>query len=368
VGGQVGKKRLVGLVAHAPQLESCLAILDRAAQRGNVGVDLFLNRRLLLTNKGLSTVLSKSSINTTFCSRAYLELFSFWKLRQADAVLSYSDPLALKNKFRLKDRFLIASGTPSIFVQHGLIQEGVNLDSEWLGQDWYADLVLWWAETVGKPPAFINEALRQKVKVVGFLKKNLIAPREFPSEVSDFLAKFKKRILVCTAIPRRNKLFTEDDLTQLYQMLGKYCHRHPEHLVMLRPHRARKASMGGDAAKVLSDDYENLIVMDRYIGPFAYSTMHDSLKLSDVVVSHASSALLDAIYSNQPTALLQNHWHGFDGLPNIIDLPGLEDFIATSESFNIKQNMIRQRFGEIENNLDKAVRHIENFMNVDRYN
>ena len=362
--GQEEKKRLICLVAHAPQLESCLGILDRAAQRGNVAVDLILNRRLLSTNKGLSTLLSKSSINTTFCSRSYLELFSFWRLRQANAVLSYSDPLAIKNKFRLKDHFLIASGTPSIFVQHGLLQEGVNLDSDWLSQDWYADLALWWAETTGEPPAFINKTLKQKVKVVGFLKKNLIPPREFLPEVSDFLNKFKKKILVCTSIPRHNKLFTAEDLTQLYQMLGEYCHRHPEHLVMLRPHRARKASMGGDAVKALSNNYKNLIVMDRHNGLFAYSTMHDSLKLSDIVVSHASSALLDAIYSDRPTALLQNHWHGFNGLPNIIDLAGLEDFIATSESSDIRQNKIRQMFGEIETNLDKAVMHIEDFMNV----
>ena len=362
MGHPVKKKRLTCLIAHAPHLECCLPILDRVAARGHVGVDLVLNRRMLTTDPEISSVLENSAINTIVRSRSYIELFSYCSLRRADAVLSYGDPIALNNRFRLKDRYLLASKTPSIFVQHGLIQEGVNLDSDWVGTKWYADLILWWSEQTQTPPAFINDAIKTKAKVVGFIKKNLMPPCDFPTEFLKSIEKFEKRILVCTSIPRRNKRFTEDRLTQLYRMLDDYCRRHPEHLILLRPHRARKASMGGDAVKVLSDTHENLMVMDRHSGPFAYSTMHHSLQLSDAVVAHASSAVLDALYTDQPTAVLQNDWEGLDGLPNIVDLVGLDEFIAASDDFDIKHNHVRTRFGEIETNLDRAAKQIETYM------
>ncbi len=356
------KKRLTCFVAHAPHLECCLPILERIAERQVVEVDLALNRRMLKTENQLLPAISKTLINIRIQSRVRLELFSFWDMRRADAILSYGEPVALRKKIRLRDHFLPASGTPSIFIQHGLIQEGVNLDCESLGRDWYSSLILWWTDVEPDRSPFLSDEVRQRVEVVGFIKKNMMPPREYPSDLMAFLNKFQKRILVCTNIPKKNYRFPEDTLSSLHQLLDEYCRRNPEHLVILRPHRAKKDTFGDGSAEALLADHENFIVMDRYSGPFAYSTIHDSLQLCDMVVGHASSAILDSIYAGKPTAVLQNDWYQFEPLDDVTDLQSFERFTTTATSDDPKHNAIRKRFGEMESNLDKAAELIEGLM------
>lgn len=343
-------------------MECCLPILDRLARRDRVEVDLVLNKRMLKTDPELSQVLSNSPISTRLKSRISIELLSYWDMRRADAILSYGDPTALHQKTRPRDQYLTASGTPSIFVQHGMIQEGVNLDCDWLGRDWYASLILWWAHAEPERTPFITDDVRKRVKSVGYIKKNLMPRRNFPDDLLQFINKFEKKILVCTSIPRDNNRFADESLQNLARMLDEYCSRNPKHLVMLRPHRARKTSLGVDAEEPQIDSHENLIVMDRHSGPFAYSTIHHSLQLSDMVVSHASSAILDAIYADQPTAVMQNDWQDLEPLHEVHDLHSLEQFVAAADKFDTKNNIIRKRFGELETNLDRAAELIEGMM------
>ena len=359
---KIGRKKLACFVAHEPHMESCLPILDRVAHRGKVDVHLHLNRRLLRNVHGLQEYISSSPVIAHIQSRTRIELFSYLDFRRADAVLSYGDPLALKTKIRLRDKYLVASGKPCVFVQHGLIQEGVNIDSPILADDWYSSLILWWARQVQSPVTFLSQQTLQKVQSVGFLKKNLLLVRDFSSKIQEQTNKYKKIILVCTSIPQSNYRFSDSALQDLYNMLDQFCARNPSYLVLLRSHRARKSSIGFELSETRLLSRDNVMVMDRHSGQFAGSTIHDSLALCDIVIGHASTAILDAIYADKPTAVLQNDSDDLADMVQIGSLQDMEQFVESAHTHQPRSYPVRQRFGELEQNLDLAAEHIERLM------
>ena len=119
------KRKLICFIAHAPHFESCLPILAAVHNRGNVEVVPIVNKRFKKTEKNLLTSFENTGLKPNFKSRFYIELLSFIAIRNADAILTYGDPLALSNTIRPRDKYLVSSGIPSIFIQHGLLQYGV---------------------------------------------------------------------------------------------------------------------------------------------------------------------------------------------------------------------------------------------------
>jgi hypothetical protein len=144
-------------------------------------------------------------------------------------------------------------------------------------------------------------------------------------------------------------------------MFHEFCRRNPDLLLIVRPHRGKQ----DDRGKALDADLStlpNAVVMDRYSGDFAYATMHESLAISDVVISHASSAVLDAVYDAKPTAVLQNDWASLAALPQVNTLADLEAFVVASDGIDPKDNAVIRHFGELDANLDRACDAIEDFM------
>jgi len=295
-------------------------------------------------------------------TRLRIELFSYLAIKRADAILSHSDPLAYRKNSRPRDTFLPVSGTPQIFVQHGMLQSGVNWPYGELGIRWYSKLLLWWDEYDSIESSFIKDDISTRVKKVGFIKKAYASARPLPESMKAFWAKFHQRLLVCTNFGDHLARSGKGDQLEFYDICDHFCARNPEILLVLRPHRGRPQPEFKTAEQTLLDKHSNLVIMDRYEGEFAYSTIHDSLGICDGVVSHVSSSILDAIYSDIPVAVLQNRWPKLNSLPNVTDLDSLEAFSRSVPEIDPKNNDVYRIYGAVDENIDRAAGEVEDFL------
>ena len=149
---------------------------------------------------------------------------------------------------------------------------------------------------------------------------------------------------------------------QFYKIFDDFCARNPDVLLMIRAHRGKQNTDGKPLDEVLADKYRNVIIMDRYSGDFAYSSIHDGLSICDGMISHASTAVLDGLYSGKPTGVLDNRWDDLNSLPSITSLASLEAFSNDLDEIDPRDNDVMARFGDIESNLDLAAGHIETMM------
>lgn len=357
-------KTLYCFISHAPHFEICFPILAAVHKRGNAKVFPIVNRRLKKTDRELLTAFHKVGISPVFRSRANIELLSFISMKRADAILSYGDPLAMPKKIRMRDKYLVASRTPSIFTQHGLIQEGINLDWIHLGPNWYSSRILWWEDYLPDKAPFLTKDVGSRIRKVGFLKKNYMDTKQFPKELMGYINSFRQRLLVCTTMPGQKHRFDDANLNETYNMFDQFCMRNPDVLLLMRPHRGKQDQRGKEFDDILAAKHQNVIVMDRYAGDFAYTNIHDCLAITDLVLGHASSAVLDSMYADLPTAVLHNDWSSFEYLDQVTNLASLEKFCSQQGCVDILHNETRRHFGELDDNLDRAAIHIEEVMGV----
>ena len=355
------KRKLICFIAHAPHFESCLPILAAVHNRGNVEVVPIVNKRFKKTEKNLLTSFENIGLKPNFKSRLYIELLSFIAMRDADAILTYGDPLALSNTIRPRDRYLVSSGIPSIFIQHGLFQYGVNYDADFIQKNWYATRILWWEEYEPIKAPFITAEVANRIRKVGFIKKNFQNPHTFSPSLMDFIHSFNRRLLICTTFDHENR-FNKENLIKTYNMFEQFCIKNPDVLLLLRPHRGKHKSRSKEFDEALNNKYKNVILMDRYSGEFSYCNIHDCLAISDMMIAHAGSAALDGVYSNLPTAVLFNDYESLNGLPEISSLKNLTQFCETAGSYDVLNNETRKIFGELNENIDRAAAYIEEIM------
>ncbi len=356
------KKHLLCFVTHAPTFESCFPVLERLSTRNKVDVDIIVSDRLIHKDVYIKNTLAQSGMNFRIQSRLKIELFSFSELKHADAILSHSDPYAYRKASRPRDHYLPASGTPQIFIQHGLIQTGLNWGDVNSDSNWYSDLILCWEGNTSEYSDNLKSDIRHKVKQTGFIKKQYSTPTPLAPDLEQFFSGFRQRLLVCTSFGDQISRFGMDTQKQLYQMLDQFCERNPDILLIIRPHRARNEKLEKEQIDLVQKKRQNLINMDRYRGPFAYSTIQDGLAICDAVVSHASTTILDALYANKPCAALENQMLQLNSLPQVDDIASLEDFSTNLQNIDPKVEYLRQSYGEIDKNLDRASIHIETFM------
>ncbi len=78
------------------------------------------------------------------------------------------------------------------------------------------------------------------------------------------------------------------------------------------------------------------------------------------MISPTSTTVLDCIYQKKPAAIFNEGLFIFNELPVIDGIDDIESFLETvkSESYNFEK--IYYRFGDMEENLNKAAEIIEN--------
>ncbi len=354
--------RLLAFVTSRPAFEITFPILERLHQRGRVAPHLVLRSRLRDRDPRYGQVVHDSGISASWQTTGRIEILGLASYWLADAVYAHVDPLAQFKRVRLRDRALKASGCPLFYIQHGMIQWGVNRPKKG-ALDYYADRILLWTNPGSDMLSqTMTEAARAKVREVGFVKANPLSPHHDTERVRGELSGFRKRVLICHKFGQEKRRFSTEMLAGAYAWIGELADRHADVLFVLRGHRGRGHDQRDALDRATEQAHPNVIISKQGKGLLGSTNMHDVMEVCDSVISHPSTVVLDAIYEDRPVAVLNNTDDLLNDLPNINSAEDLEAFIEHPEVSESGMAALRSDYGEIDRNLDRAAEVIEEHM------
>jgi hypothetical protein len=187
---------LLAYLNGASERETLLPILARVQERGRVRVSVLmpagLGRRFY---RGVSEVLARG-LRPRLCAPGRFYSGTSAQLQSIDAVLVISDPHLDYTKHKERSELLQQLAVPTIFVQHGALQLGVNLDDGGGDRDYFSSLLLLW-EKGDAEARVLSTASMVRAASIGFPKA--IVKRGVPSTVGikKWARSFHERVLLC---------------------------------------------------------------------------------------------------------------------------------------------------------------------------
>ncbi|WP_347312323.1 hypothetical protein [Defluviimonas sp. SAOS-178_SWC] len=355
------KPRLLAYLNGMPDFESTYPVLARLHLRGKVEVRALVYSKLLRKERRLSGVFEKEGFAPEPASKLRMKLLFQRDIRDADAVLTIADPLWDTTTRKQRGTYMRRIGQQSVFLQHGAYQVGVNARKIDEPMEYYSQQLLFW-EPLGDNRALFTPETAGRVEVVGFSKKNILPGARWGQEVSDWVARYPKRLLVCQSFRWGEGRYTKDHIGHFYDLMDKALTRHPDLGIIIRSHRGKVRKNHRSHDRDLARKHPNVMFSHYYSGPLAKATIHDAIDLAHAMVSPTSTTVLDCIYSGKPAAVFAENLPLFAELPQIGDLPGLEAFIDGIGRPDPVYDEVRARFGDLDGNLDRAAEAIEHRM------
>ena len=120
------RKNVLLIVPHMPAFDSCIPLMIRLHKRGNVDVKIIVSQRLIKIDARVEQTLKASGVPYVVKSLFGVELFSWLQIARTDCILTHSDPIAFGGKFRPRDYFIKMFKKNVIFIQHGMVQQGLH--------------------------------------------------------------------------------------------------------------------------------------------------------------------------------------------------------------------------------------------------
>ena len=346
------KPRLLFFFNGLPEYEALFPIARRLLARGRVVPVCLSPSEVLRREPRLKPMIAESGLAVTQRPNRWIKLFPTHWLRKGDATITMADPALDTSPTRPRSRAIMALGLPAIFVQHGVIQTRLNLASDPRGIDYYATRLLTFEDPL--VPEVLSEETRRNTRPVGFLKPPLFAPR--PPEAP--LPRHDRAILFCHSFRWAGK-YGEADVARFYDLVGRFARAHPGDLAIVRSHRGKSRALYKAHDAALSE-MPNVVFSHAHKGPLRGMSMTDVLGLADLCVSTISTAVLDSVYMDRPTAIYENDQPVFRDLPNIDGMKSLEAFVAAPESADIAA--VQAHYGEVTANIEAACDAIEEMM------
>ncbi len=289
------KPRLLFFLSGLPEYEVLFNIALRLKERGLVEPVCFSTSGVLRREPRLKELVSQSNLNFSTYPSRWLKLFTKRWLKRGDAAITLVDPLFDKSPNRARSRSMIEMGMPTIFIQHGVVQDKLNVSADINNIHYQSKALLLFEELFS--PEVLSKETREKTTIVGFVKP-LLFPTRKPKHA---LPKHKKAFLFCHSFRWKGR-YGEEDVSRFYNLIGKFSENHPDDLIIIRSHRAKSRALYKSHEKALSK-IPNIIFSHAYKGPLRGMSMTDILELVDTLVSTASTAILDSVYMNKPAAI-----------------------------------------------------------------
>ena len=152
--------------------------------------------------------------------------------------------------------------------------------------------------------------------------------------------------------------FGTQEMQRSFAMIRATVLKRPDTLFILRTHCGRREDSVDVETKKAFGDLPNVMSSQRHAGLWKFLSIYDILPTVERVVSHPSTVILDAIYSDRPVAVLDNLWPDLNTLHRI-DAPGsLEAFLDMADPMAMARPLLRI-FGHVDTNLDRAASHAE---------
>jgi hypothetical protein len=338
-----------------PDVEALLPLLDRVVARGRVEVDARLYGKLLSKYSRLPGALDGLDWRPSVDGKARMRLFYRGDLGRADGVVAITDPARDETATRRRSWAVLRSGTPSAFVQHGVLQTGVNFPGGGGLAPHSAERLLLWEEAVA--PQVAGDP---RHRVTGFLKRRVLPPAPWHPEVAAWRRAHRDVVLMCHSFRWRGKRYGAEAVPDYFDMVEAVARARPGTGFLMRAHRA-KAHPGYAAREAaLAAELPNVIRCEEGRGPLAGATIEDAVDLADRVVSPTSTALLDAAYLGRPVAVLSDGVDLLSELPSVAAAEELEAFLDGTADDGA--GLLRARYGAVDENLDRAAGALEDWL------
>lgn len=343
-----------------PAFDSCVPLIARLHERGRISTKVLLGPRIRKVEPRTEEFLRQSGIPYVNRSLLGLELFSLADFWRSDAILTHSDPVAFGGKFRPRDRYATGLKKPVIFNQHGMVQSGLHVQGADRARIWdyYAEKMLIWSELPDPSAPWLAPNVADKLSITGITKTNLLAPWPGLPELRAQFQAFDQTVLICHnfgfEVDRYSMQMFENAIA-IWQEVAK---ARPNIAFVLRSHRGKRHADVEAKVEMLCRECPNIIRSERHHGLTKMATIHDVMSIADCVVSHPSTVLLDAAYANKPIAVINPLESGFGKLKTVDQLDDFLAFVDHPESLD-KGSILRNLYGDLSTNLDKAARVVE---------
>lgn len=353
----MSETRLVFFFHGLPDYEALFPLACRLAERG-LPVICHGASAALKREPRLRRLIAEAPVAVRLWPNRLLKRFAGLWLRPRDVTVVLSDPALDGSATAVRSAYLRKHAMSTIFVQHGVIQTRVNYPvPDPAPNRFHSDLLLLFDD-----PALatsLSPETRARARQVGFLKAPILTPRPPGRDFSQMQAGFSQTVLICHSF-RWSDRYSNAEIEHFYNLVASLARGCPDHLFILRGHRGKARSMHRKRDSALLQQNRNLVMSRAHSGPLAGMGMHDVLALADLVISTASTALLDSLYAGKMAAVYRNEHPVFDVLPNI-ETPGAAMRFLEHPRPEAGAAM-RCRFGRVEANLDHAVDEIAAYL------
>jgi len=345
----MAKPRLLFFFNGLPEYEALFTIACRLQARGRVTPVCFSPSEVLRREPRLRPLVAASGLDLTVRPSRWLKLFPKSWLRRGDCAITMVDPTMDNSSTRPRSLAMLDLDLPTIFVQHGVMQGKLNLATDPRGIDYRARLLLTFEDLI--IPEILSPETRARTVPVGFIKPLLFAPR--PPKGALFQG--GRTILFCHSFRWAGR-YGEEDVARFYDLVARFAAAHPNDRIIIRSHRGKVRALYEHHDRALAD-VGNVVFSHAYKGPLRGMSITDVLGLADMCVSTASTAVLDSVYMNRPTAIYENDQPVFRNLPDIDGMDALETFFAAPERADIAG--VQAHYGDVAANIEKACDAIE---------
>jgi hypothetical protein len=339
------------------EFETLYPLAQALSARERVTPHVFITSKMAQLDPRILPLLEATGGPVTIQSRFRLKWLYHRLLNRIDAVLTLTDPAADQTGRARRSRAIMHKGLPTIFLQHGVLQDGLNRFKVRPAAPFYARLVLAF-EPLDELAGRIPPAELAKIQPIGYLKKACIPLRPPSIEFNTWRARYRHIVLLCHSFRWKDR-YEADEAEAFYQMVASSAASMPETGFIIRPHRGLGGAAYDHLDVGISAKHANVILSEAHSGLLAGLAMHDVLAVVDAAVSPGSTAILDAVYAGKQTGVYRNDSDKFQSLESITDAASLVAFVGSIGRPLTGEALLANHFGKVEDNIQNAAAMIE---------
>ena len=350
-------KKIICFIRVYQELEVLLPICEKIGKENFIKVDFYISKSLFQSFPRSKQLLKYKYINIIIKPKYILKYFAHFFIKKNDIIIGIYDPNKSRNPFRYQTRYIARKKIKFIFVQHGIIQENVNLFNSKLNKlPYYANLILLFQDlNTIKDKKWVKIKYHNKeTKNIGFIKKYL--PSLTPNtQLEKKLNQFERTILICHSYSWNDR-FLQEKKEKFYKYLKNIIEDFPNYCFIIRSHRGKDKYKHNPHL-----NHKNIIFSLQNEGILQGSLINDILPYVDCVISHPSSVIIDAVYANKPVATFDNDQELYTKLEQVDTYSKFVNFIKHP---SLKDSLyLKNIFGELEKNIGKTYLYIKKFIN-----
>jgi hypothetical protein len=321
-----GVRRLGVFLNGLPDFEALYPTLDALARQPGVALHVFATTSLMRAEPRVRPRLADAGIVPTVRPNRLMKAAPWYRraLREMDAALVLSDPLNDRTGHAPRSVAMATMGLPTVYLQHGVIQTDLTYRAHDRPVPFHSGLIVLF-EPLDDRAAVFAPGVTDRMVVGGFCKSALLPHRRPSPSVMARLGRYRQRVLFCHSF-RWDGRYSDAQVNGFYDMIDRFCRAHPDIAVIIRAHRGKRRGTHRDHDRRLARAAPNVFFSFQHAGALRGLTMTDAVALCDRVVSTASTALLDALYLDRPTAVYLNDSDKFASLPQVSDADSLAAF------------------------------------------